>query len=175
MLFGKPPVPTPVKELLVPVARLVVRIVSDWLHPWVKSANSPTPVRVVVFSSKPPRPAKPRPASAADVSNCAENVLAGMFDVKIGHLPVLGSRYRNAPLASTWLVAASTALPPLGGVHAAPSVPPETGLSTWYDANWPAARSASPTRPTPPPQTPQPVVWNVCSGAVLVAAVALIA
>src|SRR5256885_10449063 len=121
MLLGKPPEPTPVNDVLVPLARLVTRIVSDWLHPWVKSANRPTPVRVVVFSSKPPRPAKPRPASAAEVSNWAENVLAAMFDVKTSHLPVLGSWERNGPLASTWLVAASSGRPPLGGVHAAPS------------------------------------------------------
>src|SRR5215831_18974095 len=75
------PGPTPVNELLVPVVRSVVRMVSGLPQPLVASSNGATPVLVVVFSSNPPAIGKPRPASAADVSRSGENVLAVMLDV----------------------------------------------------------------------------------------------
>src|SRR5258708_3196370 len=81
MLEGRPPGPVPTKELLLPLVRSVVRIVSGLLQPLVKSENTPTPVRVTELSSNPPRPGTLRPESAADVSNTGENVFAGMFDV----------------------------------------------------------------------------------------------
>src|SRR2546421_12675420 len=94
------PGPAPVNEVLAPLARSVVTIVSG-AQPWLRSSNGATAVRVAVFSSSPPAIGWVRPASAADVSNSGENVLARMSDGDTGHLPLATSKKRDAPVAAT--------------------------------------------------------------------------
>src|SRR2546429_8825279 len=69
------PGPAPVNELLVPLARSVVTMVSG-TQPLDRSSNGATAVLVVVFSSRPPAIGWVTPASAADVSNSGEDVVA---------------------------------------------------------------------------------------------------